>query len=126
MLAALISQGIVPIVAPLTHDGKGNMLNINADTMAAETAKALAPYFDVTLTYCFEFPGVMRDPEDETSVIPQITTECYGKLKEDGIVSGGMIPKIDNAFNALNGGVSKVIITRADAIDGAKGTHIIL
>ena len=126
MLSKLIEQGIVPIVAPLTHDGKGNMLNINADTMAAETAKALAPYFDVTLTYCFEFPGVMRDPEDETSVIPQITTELYGKLKEDGIVNGGMIPKIDNAFNALNGGVSKVIITRADAIDGTKGTHIIL
>lgn len=126
MLAGLISQGIVPIVAPLTHDGKGNMLNINADTMAAETAKALAPHFDVTLTYCFEHPGVMRDPEDETSVIPQITTDYYSKLKEEGIVSGGMIPKIDNAFNALNGGVSKVIITRADSIDGAKGTHIIL
>lgn len=126
MLAALIAQGIVPIVAPLTHDGKGNMLNINADTMAAETAKALAPYYDVTLTYCFEFPGVMRNPEDETSVIPQITTEYYSQLKEEGIVSGGMIPKIDNAFGALNGGVSKVIITRADAIDGTKGTHIIL
>ena len=68
----------------------------------------------------------MRDPEDETSVIPQITTDYYSKLKEEGIVSGGMIPKIDNAFNALNGGVSKVIITRADSIDGAKGTHIIL
>ncbi len=126
MLAGLISQGIVPIVAPLTHDGKGNMLNINADTMAAETAKALAPHFDVTLTYCFEHPGVMQDPDDATSVIPQITTDYYNKLKEEGIVSGGMIPKIDNAFNALNGGVTKVIITRADAIDGTNGTHIIL
>ena len=126
MLSALIEQGIVPVVAPLTHDGNGNMLNINADTMAAETAKALAPYYDVTLTYCFEFPGVMRDPEDATSVIPEIRTDDYRKLKEDGIVSGGMIPKIDNAFNALDNGVTKVIITRADAIDGKNGTHIML
>ena len=126
MLSALIEQGIVPVVAPLTHDGKGNMLNINADTMAAETAKALAPYYDVTLTYCFEFPGVMRNPEDATSVIPEITTDDYRMFKEQGIVSGGMIPKIDNAFNALNNGVKKVIITRADSIDGKHGTHIML
>ena len=126
ILSALIEQGIVPVVAPLTHDGKGNMLNINADTMAAETAKALAPYYDVTLTYCFEFPGVMRNPEDATSVIPEIRTDDYRMFKEQGIVSGGMIPKIDNAFNALNNGVKKVIITRADSIDGKHGTHIML
>lgn len=126
MLAALIGQGIVPVVAPLTHDGRGNMLNINADTMAAETAKALAPYFDVTLTYCFEHPGVMRDPEDATSLIPEIRTDYYRRLKEEGVVSGGMIPKIDNAFSALAGGVTKVIITRADAIDGKQGTHIMV
>ena len=126
MLSALIEQGIVPVVAPLTHDGKGNMLNTNADTMAAETAKALAPYYDVTLTYCFEFPGVMRNPEDATSVIPEIRTDDYRMFKEQGIVSGGMIPKIDNAFNALNNGVKKVIITRADSIDGKHGTHIML
>ena len=125
MLSALIEQGIVPVVAPLTHDGNGNMLNINADTMAAETAKALAPYYDVTLTYCFEFPGVMRDPEDETSLIATITHESYKTLLADGIVSGGMIPKIDNAFNAIENGVKEVVITRADAIDGVSGTHII-
>lgn len=94
--------------------------------MAAETAKALAPYYDVTLTYCFEFPGVMRNPEDATSVIPEIRTDDYRMFKEQGIVSGGMIPKIDNAFNALNNGVKKVIITRADSIDGKHGTHIML
>ena len=126
MLSALIEQGIVPVVAPLTHDGKGNMLNINADTMAAETAKALAPYYDVTLTYCFDFPGVMRNPEDATCVIPESSTDDYRMFKEQGIVSGGMIPKIDNAFNALNNGVKKVIITRADSIDGKHGTHIML
>ena len=94
--------------------------------MAAETAKALAPYYDVTLTYCFEFPGVMRDPEDAASVISLITPNTYSNLKEEGVVSGGMIPKLDNAFNALNNGVAKVIITRADAIDGKQGTHITL
>ena len=126
MLARLIEQGITPVVAPLTHDGNGNMLNTNADTMAAETAKAVAAHYDVTLMYCFEFPGVMRDPEDAASVIPEIRTDDYRQLKEAGIVSGGMIPKIDNAFNALDNGVAKVIITRADAIDGKNGTHIML
>ena len=126
MLSKLIAQGITPIMAPLTHDRAGNMLNTNADTIAAETAKALAPYFDVTLTYCFEYPGVMRNPDDESSIIPLIDSNSYKQLIADGTVSGGMIPKIDNAFNALQGGVSKVIITRADAIDGTSGTHIVV
>ena len=125
MLSQFIGQGITPIVAPLTHDGKGNLLNTNADTMAAETAKALAAHYDVTLIYCFELPGVMRNPEDESSLIATITRESYGTLLADGTVSGGMIPKIDNAFNAIESGVERVIITRADAIDGTQGTHII-
>ena len=125
MLAKLIGEGIVPIMAPLTHDGKGNLLNTNADTIASETAKALAQYFDVTLTYCFEHPGVMRNPDDATSLIPLINRESYKELLADGTISGGMIPKIDNAFAALEGGVGKVIITKADAIDGVSGTHII-
>lgn len=125
MLAKLIDEGIVPIMAPLTHDGKGNLLNTNADTIASETAKALAPYFDVTLTYCFEHPGVMRSPDDATSLIPLIDSNSYRELLADGTISGGMIPKIDNAFAALAGGVSRVIITKADAIDGQSGTHII-
>lgn len=125
ILAKLIGEGIVPIMAPLTHDGQGNLLNTNADTIASETAKALALYFDVTLTYCFEHPGVMRNPNDSTSLIPLIDQESYKKLLADGTISGGMIPKIDNAFAALEGGVSKVIITKADAIDGVSGTHII-
>ena len=125
MLSRLVEQGIVPVVAPLTHDGNGNMLNTNADTMAAETAKALAAHYDVTLMYCFEFPGVMRDPEDEASVIPVITRSSYASLLADGTVSGGMIPKMDNAFNAIENGVGEVVITRADAIDGVSGTHIV-
>ena len=125
MLSRLIEQGIVPIVAPLTHDGNGNLLNTNADTMAAETAKALATLYDTTLIYCFELPGVMRDPEDANSLIATITGESYRQLLADGIISGGMIPKMENAFNAIGNGVSKVIITKADAIDGTQGTHII-
>lgn len=125
ILAKLIGEGIVPIMAPLTHDGKGNLLNTNADTIASETAKALASYFDVTLTYCFEHPGVMRNPDDATSLIPLINRDNYSQYLADGTISGGMIPKIDNAFAALEGGVSKVIITKADAIDGVSGTHII-
>jgi acetylglutamate kinase len=125
MLGKLIEQGIVPIVAPLTHDCQGNLLNTNADTMAAETAKGLSALYDVTLTYCFEFPGVMHNPDDAASLIPRIDKESYKQLLADGIVSGGMIPKIDNAFNAIDNGVSKVIITKADAIDGNSGTHIV-
>lgn len=125
MLSKLIEQGITPIIAPLTHDGKGSILNTNADTMAAETAKALAGLYDVTLIYCFELPGVMRNPDDDSSIIPSITAESYRTLLDEGVISGGMIPKMENAFNAIGNGVSKVIITRADAIDGTEGTHII-
>ena len=125
MLSKLIEQGITPIVAPLTHDGKGNILNTNADTMAAETAKALATVYETTLIYCFEFPGVMRNPEDADSLIPTITGESYKQLLADGTISGGMIPKMENAFNAIGNGVAKVIITKADAIDSTQGTHII-
>lgn len=124
MLANLIQQGIVPVMAPLTHDGEGHILNTNADTIASEVACALAPYFDVTLTYCFEKPGVLTDPDDDTSVISHITGETYPQLKADGTVSGGMIPKLDNAFFAISRGVKNVIITHFCNIDGTKGTKI--
>lgn len=124
MLATLIGQGIVPIMAPLTHNGEGSLLNTNADTIAGETAKALAPYFDVTLIYSFEHAGVLTDPDDEASVIPLITAESFQQLKADGTISGGMIPKIENALDAIRAGVSRVIITKSDAIDGNHGTII--
>ncbi len=124
-LKALVDNGAVPVIAPLTHDGKGHLLNTNADTMAGETAKGLAPLYDVTLVYCFEKPGVLTDPDDDNSVISLITPEIYEKLKADGTVSGGMIPKLDNAFAALRAGVSKVVITHATAIaDPEAGTTI--
>lgn len=124
MLATLIEQGVTPVMAPLTHDKQGNLLNTNADTIAGETAKALAPYFDVTLIYSFEHAGVLTDPDDEASVIPLITAETFAQLKADGTVSGGMIPKIENALEAIGNGVKQVIITKADAIDGKHGTVI--
>lgn len=123
-LSRLIEAGVTPVVAPLTHDGRGNMLNTNADTMAAETAKALAAIYDVTLIYCFEKPGVMADPDDDTTIIPVITRELFAQLRADGTVSGGMLPKIENALQAVDAGVSRVIITKATAIDGQQGTFI--
>lgn len=123
-LAEIIRQGITPVMAPLTHDGKGTLLNTNADTIAATTAKALAPHFDVTLIYTFEHAGVLRDPDDENSLIPHIDKELFQQYKSDGTVSGGMIPKIENALEAIGAGVKKVIITHANAIDGQHGTII--
>ena len=124
-LKSLISQGVVPVIAPLTHDGKGNILNTNADTMAGETAKALASLFDVTLAFCFEKEGVLRDENDDHSVIPVINRALYAELKEQGIVSGGMLPKLDNAFATLDAGVKEVIITKAANLRNlARGSHL--
>jgi acetylglutamate kinase len=111
-------------MVPLTHDGQGNILNTNADTIASETAKALAPYYDVTLIFSFEKKGVLRDSNDDDSVIPFITRGDFMKYKADGTISGGMLPKIENALAAIDAGVSRVIITLATAIDGQHGTII--
>ena len=124
MLSQLIGMGVTPVMAPLTHDGNGNILNTNADTIAGETAKALAPYAEVTLIYAFEKPGVLSNPDDDSSVIPLITRQSFQQLVADGVISGGMMPKIENALQAVEAGVSKVIITRADAIDGKSGTIV--
>ena len=124
MLSRLIKAGITPVMAPLTHDGQGHILNTNADTIASETAKALAPYYDVTLIYSFEKKGVLRNPDDDDSVIPTITRADFEQYKADGTISGGMLPKIENALSAIDAGVSRVIITLATAIDGESGTKI--
>ncbi len=123
-LGHLIEAGITPVMAPLTHDGMGHILNTNADTIASETAKALAKLYDVTLIFSFEKKGVLRNPDDDESVIPVITPEDFERYKADGTISGGMLPKIENALNAVDAGVSKVIITLATAIDGQHGTII--
>ena len=124
ILADLIARDVVPVMAPLTFDGKGSLLNTNADTIAASVAKALAERFEVTLVYCFEKPGVLSDPDDDGSVIPLITKDSFGGLVADGTVSGGMLPKLHNAFEALGSGVNEVRITKADAPEG--GTRIVL
>lgn len=124
MLQTLIQKGITPVMAPLTHDGNGNILNTNADTIASETAKALAPYYDVTLIYSFEKKGVLSNPDDDNSVIPVITQSDFEKYQADGTIGGGMIPKIENALAAVDAGVKEVIITLATAIDGKQGTVI--
>lgn len=124
MLRTIIEAGVTPVIAPLTHDGKGNILNTNADTMAAETAKALAEHYDVTLIYSFEKKGVLANPDDDDSVIDVITHGDFERYKADGTIAGGMIPKIENALSAIDAGVSRVIITLATAIDGKHGTII--
>ena len=124
MLGRLIEAGITPVMAPLTHDGQGNILNTNADTIASETAKALAQAYDVTLIFAFEKSGVLARPDDDNSVIPVITGSLFQQYKADGTISGGMLPKTENALAAVDAGVSRVIITKADAIDGQHGTVI--
>ncbi len=124
MLNTLIQAGITPVIAPLTHDGQGNILNTNADTMASETAKALASYFDVTLIFAFEKAGVLQDPDDDNSVIPVINRDLYNQYVEKGIISGGMMPKIENALAAIEAGVKRVIITLSTAINSNSGTVI--
>ena len=124
-LARLIDSGVVPVIAPLTHDGNGNMLNTNADPMAGEPATALAKHYRVTLVFCFEKDGVLRDENDDASVIPSITPEEYAQLRAEGIVQGGMIPKLDNSFATLQAGVDEVIITKASNLHNISlGTHL--
>ena len=124
ILADLVARGVVPVMAPLSFDGKGSLLNTNADTIASSVAKALAERFEVTLVYCFEKAGVLKDPDDDASVIPLITKESFAGLASDGTVSGGMLPKLQNAFEALESGVKEVRITKADAPES--GTRIVL
>ena len=123
-LSDLLNMNLVPVLAPLTHDGKGNLLNTNADTIAGETAKALAFRFNVRLIYCFEKPGVLMNETDDNSVIPALDKELFLQYKEEGIIQGGMIPKLENAFEALAAGVKEIIITQASEINSGKGTFI--
>lgn len=115
-LRTLLDNGLTPVIAPITYSAEGLLLNTNADTVASQTAISLAP--DVQLTFCFEKAGVLSNPDDESSVISKIIPEDYAQLKADGIISGGMIPKIDNAFTALERGVKSVRITHASNLQG--------
>ncbi|MDR0574671.1 MAG: acetylglutamate kinase [Tannerella sp.] len=123
-LSMLLRNGFVPVLSPLTHDKKGRLLNTNADTIAGEIAKALAKLFDVTLVFCFEKSGVLLDENDDNSLIPRINRKMFGKYKREGIIRGGMIPKLENSFQAIDAGVKQVVITSASEINGGKGTII--
>ena len=124
LLSTFLDHGLTPVIAPLTHDGQGQMLNTNADTMARVVAEALAQRYEVSLIFCFEKAGVLTNPDDDTSSIPFINTALFQDLKARGIVSGGMIPKIENALQAVDHGVAKVLITRADLLGQDGGTLV--
>lgn len=125
LLADLIAKGVVPVISPIGHDTQGSLLNTNADTIASEVAKALAASFEVTLMFCFEKKGVLSNPDDDDSVIPSITATDFPHLVKTGVVSGGMLPKLENSFNAIQAGVAEVVITHADHIDiPTAGTHL--
>ncbi len=115
-LSLFLENGLCLVIAPLTHDGQGNMLNTNADTIASVLAVALSGNYDVSLIYCFEKAGVLKDVNDDSSLIETISALEYEVLKKDGIINEGMIPKLDNAFEALKKGVKSVQIIHADAI----------
>ena len=123
-LQLLLEGGYVPVFCAITHDSNGSLLNTNADTIASQVACALSEFYDVTLTFCFEKPGVLSDADDDSSVISHITKETFQQLVADGVISGGMLPKLENAYDAINKGVARVMITRADNLDGSNGTLI--
>lgn len=147
---SLLEKGIVPVFNAINHDGKGNLLNTNADTIASSVATAMANYryrsprevccrceecthcsddgrltHETELIYCFEKDGVLYDKDDDSSVIPEIDRPYFDKLKEEGRVADGMIPKLTNAFKAIDKGVARVIIKHAENLNNDKGTTLI-
>ena len=130
--SALIQQQLLNnsrlVIAPITHDGSGQLLNTNADTIAQNIATAMSGLYKVHLVFGFEKEGVLKDVNDEDSVISSINSIIYNQLKQDKVIFEGMIPKIDNAFLALHGGVQSVMIGKAEKLDelmkGAAGTTI--
>ena len=122
-LVSLLEAGAIPVLAPLTHDKEGSMLNTNADTIASSVARALAEKYSVTLTFCSAIPGVLRDVSDPSSLIKTVVKADFAPMVADGTISEGMIPKLQNAFEAIEAGVSKVVITSPSDLSG--GTTIL-
>lgn len=123
LLRSLLAEGITPVICPITHDGKGGLLNTNADTISSTISVAL----NAELVYCFEKNGVLYDRNDSKSVIPVLTPREYEVLKSEGRVADGMIPKLDNAFSALGSGAAGVVIKHASTIlDENLGTRLSL
>ncbi len=123
-IQTLLEGNLTPVFCAITHDGKGQLLNTNADTIATQLAIAMSEKYKVSLNFCFEKPGVLTDPSDDSSVILQINADSYQKYKSEGIISDGMIPKLDNAFDALARGVREVRIANVAGIRKRRGTLI--
>jgi acetylglutamate kinase len=122
-LRAMLDAGLTPVFAPLTHDVHGSMLNTNADTIASSLAIALSAHYEVRLIYCFEKKGVLSDPQDDNAVIHLINREIYAKLLEEKVLTEGILPKLENAFAAIESGVKEVLIGHAaDAQRNTTGT----
>ena len=125
---SMLERGIVPVFNAINHDGEGNLLNTNADTIASSIAVAMANYRSKTheteLIYCFEKDGVLYDKDDDSSVIPEMDRARFAELKDEGRVADGMIPKLTNAFKAIDSGVSRVIIKHARNLSAPKGTTL--
>lgn len=128
-LSKLLEAGFTPVFSAITHDGKGQLLNTNADTIASAIAIAMSKEYETSLIFCFEKAGVLMDVEDESSIISSIDPHYYNELKRQGIINDGMIPKMDNAFEAINKGLKEVYIGKAEAlptlINGNFGTRLI-
>lgn len=119
----LLQSGLLPVFCSITHDRRGQLLNTNADTISSEIAKSMAPHFSVDLLYCFEKEGVL---DSYQKVIPRITWKSFQLLKEESIITDGMIPKLDNAFGALNAGVNSVVIGAPEVILNGGGTRVVM
>jgi acetylglutamate kinase len=119
-IGGLMKAGFTPVFCALTHDGEGQLLNTNADTIASALAVALANTYDTTLIYCFERKGVLKDINDESTLVTEIDYKGYGELKEQQIIHSGMLPKMDNAFSAISCGVKAVIIGHSDDLGNLK------
>lgn len=126
LLANLLNEGITPVFCAITHDKSGQLLNTNADSIAAGLAAAMARDFDVTLSFCFEKPGVLRDADDDSTLIPHISRQDYLSFQDEGIIHSGMLPKLENAFRALEAGVSNVEICGPGAFGKDEGTLLSL
>jgi acetylglutamate kinase len=124
LIRTLLTSGITPVFCAITHDGKGSLLNSNADSVASAVAVAASTIAPTSLLFCFEKSGVLRNVDDESSVIDEIRPDNYASLRAEGAISKGMIPKIDNAFAAIDAGVYSVIIKHSDALLQESGTTV--
>jgi len=124
LLKVIIQQNIVPVFCAITHDGAGQLLNTNADTIASTLSVACSTHFDVRLMYCFEKKGVLMDSENEDSVIKNLTFGAYETLKAQGIIHSGMLPKLENCFNAINQGVTQIGIGSPGMLKGSDFTLV--